>query len=90
MGYDDLVSILIQSVTLNLLGKYVDLGGSELSSADAFFEEQIQFGKGTSSGLRDSEVCVDQAKEARSRLDKHLNQSSHSQIISRLTQKNPA
>ena len=68
VGNGNLIFILVHRIALNVFGKHVDLGGSKLASADALFEKQVQFSIRTSSRLRNAEVCVDQAKEARSSL----------------------
>jgi hypothetical protein len=65
----DLVPVAIHYVAFYFLGEHVDVSRSELSSADSSFEEQVQFGKSTSSWFRNSEVGVDQAEEARSSLE---------------------
>lgn len=71
------------------LVKDIDLGGSELSSADTLLEQNAQLGKGSAIGLGQAEVGVDDAEEADATLLSMLAWGSGENIASRLTQKKP-
>jgi hypothetical protein len=55
---------LIEDVIIDRLVEYIDLGGSELSSADTLLEQNTQLGKGSAIGLGQAEVGIDDAEEA--------------------------
>lgn len=54
----------IEDMLINRLVEDVNLCSSELASADTLFEQNTQFGKGASVGLRETKVSVDDAEEA--------------------------
>lgn len=80
---------LIENVIVDRLVKDIDLGGSELSSADTLLEQNAQLGKGSAIGLGQAEVGVDDAEEADATLLSMLAWGSGENIASRLTQKKP-
>lgn len=73
MRNGNLIPVTIHHVAFHFLGEDIDVGRGELSSADASFEEEIQFGKSTSGRLGDAEVRVDKAEEAWPGLEENKN-----------------
>lgn len=72
MSDSNLVPVLIHGGAFDILGKHVDLGGSEVTSAHTLFKEHIQFGKGTAGRLRNPEIRVYQAEKTGSSLHECL------------------
>lgn len=54
----------VKNLIINRLVEDIDLGSSELASADTLLEQNTQLGKGTAIGLGEAEVGVDDAQEA--------------------------
>lgn len=54
----------VKNLIINRLVEDIDLGRSEVASADTLLEQNTQLGKGTTIGLGEAEVGVDDAEEA--------------------------
>jgi hypothetical protein len=61
-----ILCLLILAITHTRISLFedIDVGGCELSRADAALEEEIEFGKGATLRLRHAEVRVDDTEEA--------------------------
>jgi hypothetical protein len=62
----------VKNLIIDRLVEDIDLGSSELASADTLLEQNTQLGKGTTIGLGEAEVGVDDAQEADATLGKEL------------------
>ena len=60
----ELVLIVLDNAALDGLFKDVDFRGGKPSGANTPLEQEAQFGKEAVSGLRHTEICVDDAEEA--------------------------
>ena len=61
---------LIEDMLVDGLVEDIDLCGSELASADTLLEQDTEFGKGSTVGLGEAEVSVDDAEEADTALER--------------------
>lgn len=79
----------VEDVIVDRLVEDIDLGGSELSSADALLEQDTQLGKGSAIWFGQAEVGVDDAEETDATLLSMLAWESSEEMVPRLTQKKP-
>ena len=61
---------LIEDMLVDGLVEDINLCGSELASADTLLEQDTEFGKGSTIGLGEAEVSVDDAEEADTTLER--------------------
>lgn len=78
----------VKNLIIDRLVEDINLGSSELASADTLLEQDTQLGKGTTIGLGEAEVGVDDAEEADATL-KNLLVHNLWRLYLLLTQKKP-
>jgi hypothetical protein len=68
VGNFNLLLIFVGYAFIHSFVKNINLGGGKFSCTNPTLKEKVQFGKGSSGGLRNTEVGVDDTEEANSSL----------------------